>query len=234
MINLNPMTHPGNRARLPLILLLLLVVSTGLSAQQILTANEFFDTIATNYATIEDYIADYAWSDEGGSMEGTLTYKRPNRVRIDFDIPEDQVLVSNGELLTIYVPAFNVVLQQELRPGGGADLASAEGLTLMRRNYDIAYLEGPEPVELDEESDVFVTQLRLDRKQVTEGFRQLVLSIDDTGFIRRIVGTTVDWEDVQMDLSNIRINQRVSDQLFEEDPDPSASVDENFLYDPEG
>jgi outer membrane lipoprotein-sorting protein len=116
-------------------------------------------------------------------------------------------------------------------PGG---VATAEGLNLMRRNYDIAYLEGPEPVPLEEGSDVFVTQLRLDRKQVTEGFRQLVLSVDGDGFIRRIDGTKVDWEEVVMELSDIRINQRVSDQVFEEDPDPSASVDENFLYDPEG
>ena len=234
MIIQSDMSHPRIPARLILLLLATVVVSSGLVAQEILTANEFFDTVADTYATVEDYIAEYQWTDEGGSMSGTITYKRPNRVRIDFTDPEDQVLVSNGELLTVYVPAFNVVLQQELRPGGGADLASSEGLTLMRRNYDIAYLEGPEPVELDDGTDVFVTQLRLDRKQVTEGFRQLVLSVDDTGFIRRIVGTTVDWEDVQMDLSDIRINQRVSDQLFEEDPDPSASVDENFLYSPEG
>ncbi len=216
------------------VLLALLCVG-GLGAQEILTANEFFDTVATTYAAIEDYIAAYRWSDENGTMTGTLTYKRPNRIRIDFTEPENQVLVTNGELLTFYVPPpFNVVLQQELRPGESFDLASSEGLSLMRRNFDIAYLEGPEPVELDDGSDLFVTQLRLDRKQVTEGFRQLVLSIDDTGFIRRIAGTTVDWEDVQMDLSDIQINQRVSDQLFEEDPDPSASINENFLYSPEG
>lgn len=211
------------------------MLASQVAAQDILTANEFFDTVAANYATIEDYIADYTWTAESGQMVGTLTYKRPNRVRIDFTTPADQVLVSNGRLLMVYVPGFNVVLQQELRPGGGSgDLATAEGLVLMRRSYDIAYLEGPEPVPLDEDSDVFVTKLRLDRKQVTEGFRELVLSVDDSGFIRRIEGTTIDWEEVSMDLENIRINQRVSDQLFEEDPDPSASVDENFLYDPEG
>jgi outer membrane lipoprotein-sorting protein len=135
------------------------------------------------------------------------------------------------------VPLQNVVLQQELRdqvggsPGG---IATEEGLALMRRNYDIAYLEGPEPVPLSEDSEVFVTQLRLERKQVTEGFRQLVLSIDEDGFIRRIDGTKVDWEEVQMELSDIRINQRISDQVFEEDPDASASVNENFLFEPEG
>jgi outer membrane lipoprotein-sorting protein len=229
------MTRFLTRAPHIFFIVLFVVLAHGLFAQDILTANEFFGTVATNYATIEDYIADVTWNAESGTMTGTLTYKRPNRVRIDFTSPADQVLVSNGQLLMIYVPAFNVVLQQELRPGGSTgDLATADGLILMRRSYDIAYLEGPEPVPLDDGSEEFVTKLRLDRKQVTEGFRELVLSVDDTGFIRRIDGTTIDWEEVSMDLQNIRINQRVSDQVFEEDPDPSASVDENFLYDPEG
>ncbi|MFP4113463.1 MAG: LolA family protein [Spirochaetota bacterium] len=220
-----------------------LLYPAGLAAQQILTANEFFATVAANYASMEDYTARVVWRDDTGSMEGTLTYKRPNLVRMDISDPEgqedqeDTVLVSNGEQLTIYVPAYDVVLQQDLRrevgaaPGG---VATAEGLALMRRNYDVAYLEGPEPVPLEEGSDVFVTQLRLDRRQVTEGFRRLVLSIDEEGFIRRIDGTKVDWEEVRMELSDIRINQRVSDRVFEEEPDPSASVDENFLYNPEG
>lgn len=232
------MTHPGTRARLiPILLALALLVPAGISAQQILTAVEFFDTVAQNYASIEDYTAEMVWRDEAGTMRGTLTHKRPDLIRIDFENPEDQWLVSNGEVIMVYVPLQNVVLQQELRdqvggsPGG---IATEEGLALMRRNYDIAYLEGPEPVPLSEDSEVFVTQLRLERKQVTEGFRQLVLSIDEDGFIRRIDGTKVDWEEVQMELSDIRINQRISDQVFEEDPDASASVNENFLFEPEG
>ena len=232
------MTHPGTRARLILSLLFaILLLPVPLHAQEILTAGEFFDAVAANYASIEDYIADLVWRDEDSTMRGELTYKRPNMIRIDFSEPEDQVLVTNGEVLQVYVPAYFVVLEQELReavgsvPGGPATEA---GLALMRRNYDVAYLEGPEPVPLEEGSETFVTQLRLDRKQATEGFRQLVLSIDEDGFIRRIDGTKIDYEEVQMELSNIRINQRVSDQVFEYEGDPSASTNENFLYDPEG
>ena len=232
------MTHPGKRAVLILSLLFVIILlPVPAHGQEILTAGEFFDAVAANYASIEDYVADVVWRDENSTMRGELTYKRPNMIRIDFSSSYDQVLVSDGEILQVYVPAYFVVLEQELResvgsvPGGPATEA---GLTLMRRNYDIAYLEGPEPVPLEEGSETFVTQLRLDRKQVTEGFRQLVLSVDEDGFIRRIDGTKIDYEEVQMELSDIRINQRVSDQIFEYEGDPSASVNENFLYDPEG
>jgi outer membrane lipoprotein-sorting protein len=235
------MTHPGTRVRPALFMLsavmLLLSLPAGLSAQQVLTAREFFSTVAANYESVEDYVAQVVWRDESGTMRGELTYKRPDKIRIDFEDPEEQVFVSDGSVLKIYVPAYNVVLEQELREGVGSapgGVATGEGLALMRRNYDIAYLEGPEPVPLEEDSEVFVTQLRLDRKQATEGFRQLVLSIDEEGFIRRIDGTKIDWEEVQMELADIRINQRVSDRVFEYDGDPSASTNEDFLYDPEG
>ena len=68
------MTHPGTRARLiPILLALAFLVPAGVSAQQVLTAVEFFDTVAANYASIEDYTAEMVWRDEGGTMRGTLT-----------------------------------------------------------------------------------------------------------------------------------------------------------------
>ena len=213
------------------------LTSTVLPAQQVLTAREFFDTVATHYAAIEDYTANLVWRDERGTMRGALTYKRPNLVRIVFTQPADQLLVSNGQRLMIYIPAYNVRLVQNLRsqtggvPGG---MATADGLALMRRNYSIAYLEGPEPVPIRPGSSTYVTKLRLDRRQASESFRELILSVDDQGFIRQIEGTKVDWEVVVMELAEIRINQRISTQLFDAEGDSSASIEENFLYDPEG
>lgn len=223
----------NRRRKLVILLFCLVVVAVVVPAQNTLSAAEYFDTIAGNFATIDNYVADYVWNDDNGTMHGTLLYKAPNLIRIDFDQPADQWLIANGDELLVYLPRYNVVLQQELRGGGGVGAPTAEGLAIMRRSYEIAYLEGPDPVPLDEGSSVMVTQLRLDRKQVTEGFRELVLSIDANGYIRRMVGTMVDWETVRMDLSGIQINQFIPDARFEEDLDASASVNENFLFDPE-
>lgn len=232
MANLRTLFH-----RLIFVILVLILAPVTASSQQILTAIEYFDRVGENYADITDYIAGYTWTDETGSMFGTLFYKQPNLIRIDFESPKDMVLVSNGEVFMVYVPAFYVVLQQELRdipgeaPGG---LATPEGLAIMRRNFTIAYLEGPEPVPIEEGSDLLVTQLRLDRKQVTEGYRQLVLSVDEAGFIRRIVGTKIDWEEVQLDLDDIEINQNIPTARFDYSPEADASLYENFLFQPEG
>jgi outer membrane lipoprotein-sorting protein len=230
------MTRPNARLRRGIVLFFVLLGVASLPAQDILTANEFFANVAANYAAIDDYVAEMVWSDSSGVMRGSLLYKSPGMVRIDFTQPARQVFVSNGEVLQIYVPAFEVVLKQTLPDATAAPgaLASTEGLALMRRNYSVAYLEGPEPVPLDEESALLVTKLRLDRRQVSEGFREIVLSIDSDGFIRRMQGTSAAWDTVTMDLNGIRINQGISDRVFEEDPAPTASVTEDFLIDPEG
>jgi outer membrane lipoprotein-sorting protein len=222
--------------RLAAIVLIVFSAASPVGAQDILTAGEFFANVSANYAGIQDYVANMTWEDGSNVMTGSLLYKRPNKLRIDFTEPAGQILVSDGSVLKIYQPVLRIVLQQDLSGLGGnpAGMASEEGLALMRRNYAIAYLEGPEPVPLDEGSSLLVTKLRLDRRQRSESFRQLVLSVDQNGFIRRIEGTRVDWQNVQMDLNGIRINQGLSDRVFEEDPDPSASVNENFLSDPEG
>lgn len=231
-----PMVRLRSAFQVLLPFIILALAPLGVVAQEILTADEYFDNVSANYAEIDDYIAGFQWTDESGTMTGTLQFKQPNYIRIDFSEPEDTIVVSDGEVVMVYVPALDVVLQQTLRKVPGetpGDVATPGGLEVMRRNFNVAYLEGPEPVPLDEASDVLVTQLRLDRKQVTEGYREIVLSIDESGFIRRMVGTMVDYQTVQMDLSDIEINQNIPLSRFDYTPEADASVLENFLFKPE-
>ena len=223
--------------RLLFLLLFFAVIVASPAAQEIVTASEFFETVATNYAAIETYAAQMAWNDDGNTMRGSLVYKRPNLIRIDFEQPEDQWLIFDGDQLMVYIPALNTVLLQDLRDSPNTaqvGVVTAEGLAIMRRNYDVTFLESAQPVPIDEGSSLLVTKLRLERRGVTEGLREIVLSVDENGFIRRMLATKVNWGQAQLDLSEIQINQLIPDSLFEEDFDPSASVDEDFLYNPEG
>ena len=208
----------------------------ALSAQELLTATRFFDAVAERYATIDDYVATIVMRNGSERMEGTLFYRRPNLVRIDFTSPENQVLVSDGETLMIHVPRHNVTLQQTLRRReqnvGG--LATSQGLRLMRANYSIAYLHGPAPVPLDEGSSVMVTKLRLDWRNTNEGFRQLILSIDDNLVIRRIEGITPNFDEVRFDFRDVRLNQSIPSTRFDYTPPPGANRLNNFLFENEG
>jgi hypothetical protein len=71
-------------------------------------------------------------------------------------------------------------------------MASAQGLQLLRRGYVPAFVTGPAPVPLEERSREMVVKLRLTRRLVSEGFREIILCIDpERRLIRRIEGRTI-------------------------------------------
>lgn len=209
----------------------------AVSAQEIMTANDYFDSISERYGRVDDYEARLSITRGEDAMTGTVYYKNPNLLRIDFSEPEEQVLALDGELLTIYIPTHSVIMQQSIKRHSSATLASmasSQGLNLLKRNYSIAYLTGPDPVPLDEDGDEMVVKLKLEWKSTDEGFRQLEISVGENGLIRRIVGVTVGYEKIRFDFSNIIINQNIPDARFQYESPASANVFNNFLFDPEG
>ncbi len=207
-----------------------------LFSQEMLTAGDFFDRVGERYTEIVDYAADLTIETEESTQSGELFYRRPNLIRINFEDPEGQVLVSDGETLQVYIPRYNVVLSQELLREGGpgpATMANAEGLELMQRNYSIAYLDSPEMVPLDEDSEEMVTKLLLTWRSTNEGYRQLTLSIDEDLLIRRIIGVTIGFQEVQFDFADIRLNQNIPVARFDYEAPSSANTFEDFLFERE-
>lgn len=237
--------------RLAAILLCAAVAVPLTFSQEIRTAPEFFATVAERYSSITDYIAEVEMTTPEQTLTGTLYYRRPNQVRIDFSNPEGQVLVSDGDALKVYIPEYDVVLQQELTRSGGnqvSGLASSDGLKLMQENYSIAYLDSPEPVPLNSPEDgeeaearsqpatdgEMVTKLRLTWRSTSEGFRQLTLSIDEDRLIRRIVGVTVNYDEIRFDFLDIELNQNIPTARFDYEAPSSANLFNNFLFEQEG
>jgi len=204
-----------------------------------MTANAYFDQISENYAAVEDYQADIEIDRDSIDMKGLLFYKTPDKIRINFSEPEEQVLALDGELLSIYIPRYRVIMEQKIEKdnqiSGSASIASKEGLKLLKRNYSIAYLQSPEPVSLDEDDPASekVVKLKLIWKSTDESFRQIDLSIGDNGLIRRMIGYDEEYNEIRFDFRNIIVNQNIPDARFEFDGPASANVYDNFLFDPE-
>jgi outer membrane lipoprotein-sorting protein len=212
-------------------------VAVGVSAQDIQTAAAFFDRVSARYGEIEDYSAYITIEGEERLSYGMLFYQIPNRVRIDFEEPSGQVLVSDGEVLQVYIPRYNVVLQQSLRRRSDealATLASEQGLNLLKANYSIAFLDTPDLVPLDDGSDEMVTKLRLNWRSTNEGYRQLVLSVTPDLVIRRIVGVTANYEELTFDFQDIELNRGIPDTRFEYEAPASANLFNEFLFEGDG
>ncbi len=208
----------------------------SVSGQEILTASQFFDSVSAGYGTIKDYTARLTIQTKKSTMEGTLYYKTPNLLRIDFSQPKDQVINVNGKTLTIYIPSQNVVMVQELKKHNKASLAimaNEQGLLLLKKGYSVAYLKGPDPVPLDEGSKEMVVKLNLVWRGTDEGYRQIIMSVSKDGLIRRMKGITINYETFQYDFTDIKLNQDLPDARFQYDPPPSAYMMKNFLFEPE-
>jgi outer membrane lipoprotein-sorting protein len=212
--------------------LFLAAVVMPLSAQSIVTAEAYLKQVSDYYASFRDYEARIVINTGGTEMAGTVSHLAPAFMRIDFSAPAEQVIVFNGDQLTIYLPEIRAILNQDTgsSAGGSASLATGQGLSMMRRNYVSAYVTGPDPVPLDDGSRERVVKLRLTGRGA-QGFREIILSIDpSTLLIRRIVATQLAGGTVQFDFTNVKTNQGIPEQRFIYDSPASANVYNNFLY----
>jgi len=206
-----------------------------------ITAVKFFENISEYYGDVFDYEAELGITQIAGDeeivSEGVIYYKNPNMLRIDFSEPEEQVICVTGDNLMIYLPAQVVVMTQKLKRHNDATLAtmaSSQGLDLLEKGYSIGYLEGPDPVPLEEGSEELVTKLKLEWRTTEQGFRQIEMSIGADNLIRRMKALTAEMEEVQFDFRNININQNIPDVRFDYEEPASAYEIKNFLFEPEG
>lgn len=203
-------------------------------SQAIRTAGDFFKEISNYYATINTYEASMEIAADKTEMKGKVSFKKPDLLRIDFTVPSEQVIVFNGEMLTIYLPDSDAILQQSIQnnsSSAGSALATPQGLSLMNRYYTVAYEIGQDPVPLDAESTEKVVKLVLSRRNSSESFRTIQLAVNpETKLIRRIEAVTTRGETFIFNFSNYVLNQDIPDQRFIYDPPSSANNYNNFLF----
>jgi outer membrane lipoprotein-sorting protein len=216
------------------ILILPLLAGIPVISQEIVTAERYLDTVSERYGSIRDYEAHIVIRSGNSEMIGNVSYLSPSFLRIDFTRPADQVIVFNGELLTVYLPEYRAVLNQSItpsrRPSSGASMASSQGLALLKRNYVPSFVTGPDPVTLEGTQEQ-VVKLRLARRNISEGFREIILSITpSTRTIRRIEGRTIADSMVQFDFTNIKTNLGIPEMRFIYDSPASAYMYNNFLF----
>jgi outer membrane lipoprotein-sorting protein len=214
---------------------LALCLSLPAAAQEIVSAEKYFAALSASYGAVKDYEAALTVTQGKSVSRGKISYKTPMYLRIDFDDPKGQVISFDGEMFTVFVPQYEVVLQQKYRRKGAgavAAMASSQGLTLLQRSYNVAFMSSPGPVALDEDSREQVVKLKLTARGIT-GYRQLVISVSKDSLVRRIEGVQTNGEKITLDFTGIRTNQGLPDSRFQYDPPAYANVIPDFLFDSE-
>ena len=210
-------------------------VSAPVSAQEIVTAGQYFSLVADRYAQVVDYEGKISITTGKDLMKGDISFKAPSLLRVDFTSPPDQVIAFDGQTLSVYIPGYNAILSQSAadRPGAGtASLATREGLRMLKRNYSVAFESSPAPQSLEGgAAGEQAVRLVLGRTSAAEGFRTLKLYITpDTKLIRRIEGWTISGDKLTFDFTGIKTNVGIPATRFVYDSPASANVYNNFLF----
>ena len=212
--------------------LVILVFFSGFipSAQEIMTAGRYLEQVSERYASIRTYSARINIVSGGTSMAGTVYAMMPNFLRIDFSYPAEQVILYDGESLMIFLPGERAILNQAASKQGGANIATARGLNLLKRNYVPAFVVGPAPVPIEPGSSEMVIKLKLARRSTGEGFTEIIMDISpDTQLIRRITGKTISDTTVRFDFYGVSLNTGIPERLFIFESPPASNMYNNFL-----
>ncbi len=217
------------------IFVLLLLIATVSYSQNIRTAAAFFSEVSEKYAAINDYMVKMTIKIGSSSTQyGTATFKRPDMLRINFSSPAEQVIIFNGETLSIYLPNYRTILTQDIEKdpeGSSPKLATPQGLSLMKRAYTIQYEQSAEPIPLEENSSEQVVALVMNRKSASETFKRLrVLIYPKTKLIRRIEAVSLDGTKITFNFTDYRTNIGVSSKNFVFDGPPTAKALNDFLF----
>jgi len=223
-----------NKILFSLIILLLFISNMPLTAQEqdLVSANSFFDKVSDFYAEIKDYVATVRFTKGEEVQAGVLFYSSPHLLKIEFSTPYEQILLVDGERLSIYLPQYSTILEQKFSSSDMV-IAPGKGLGLLKNNYIISYAQA-EPVPLEEGSSEIVTKLNLyPFSGATEGFKLLIISVSSNLIIRRIEGITIKNEQVVFDFIGVTINPGIPWSIYTLDPPSMTNVYPDFLRVPE-
>ena len=214
------------------IISMFLVMGTSVFAQNITTASAYFKSVSEYYGTLKDYEVDFEIKMDKQETAGVLSFKAPDLLRMDYTNPKEQVIVFNGELLTVYLPNSDAILQQQVQDNGSAvSLSTPQGLALLSRYYTVAYETGQNAELLEEGSDEMVIKFILSRKSTAEAFRYIKIAVTaSSNLIRRIEAVTPKGEEFIFNFYDYKLDQGISDQRFIYDAPPSANNINNFLF----
>ena len=214
------------------IISMFLVMGTSVFAQNITTASAYFKSVSEYYGTLKDYEVDFEIKMDKQETAGVLSFKAPDLLRMDYTNPKEQVIVFNGELLTVYLPNSDAILQQQVQDNGSAvSLSTPQGLALLSRYYTVAYETGQNAEPLEEGSDEMVIKFILSRKRTAEAFRYIKIAVTaSSNLIRRIEAVTPKGEEFIFNFYDYKLDQGISDQRFIYDAPPSANNINNFLF----
>jgi outer membrane lipoprotein carrier protein len=197
-----------------LVVLTLLCAPAALLAQSRPTADALARSLQQRYQGISDFTADFTQSYRGGVLrtrtveQGTVTVKKPGRMRWVYTRPEKKEFVSDGQKTYLYIPQDRQVIVSDI--DGNASSTSSlflAGKGDIARDFTAAFVEAsPIPGTL---------ALKLTPRRRQPDYEYLVVAVDPATLqIRGLLTHDTQGGDSTLTFSNLKENQGVSEKVF--------------------
>jgi outer membrane lipoprotein carrier protein len=178
-----------------------------------LTLDDIVKRIENRYA-VSGFSADFFQSSTIKAMEITDTalgkafFKRPGKMRWEYEKPDRQIIITDSKTLWIYRPDDNQVMVGNSPSffGGGKGACFLSDIKLIRQNFSII---------LEKKSDYGYHVLKLLPKEKTFDVSVIYLSVSAMTFdVFRIVTYNSYGDETRIAMSNIQFEPNLDDSMF--------------------
>ena len=181
-----------------------------------LSVDQILDRVETKY-TNSKFSADFIQKSTIKAMNitdmatGKVYIKYPGMMRWEYEKPDRQIIITDGDKLWVYRPEDNQVMTGKaptfFRDGKGASFLS--DVRLIRQKFDIA-LEPGQPTE----SDLFY-HLKLIPREKTMDISQIRLMVSKQTFnVLQVMTLNFYGDETRIDLINFAFGVDMDDSLF--------------------
>ena len=194
------------------------------------TVSDVVKSIRKTYAELESYQANFQIvTDKDGrkvTQSGVIKFKSSDKLLMEFSNPARQKIVSNGEMMWVYIPSLNVVAEQDLMSESGIFTSGSEpGLARLFNKYHYRFASKEEPEQMPDGSRMYT--LILKQKETRSGYRIIKLWVTENFFIVKAEGETSTGKKVSITLSNIQTNVDLPNGIFKFEIPATARVIKN-------
>ncbi|MEE9200880.1 MAG: outer membrane lipoprotein carrier protein LolA [Candidatus Brocadiales bacterium] len=161
--------------------------------------------------------------DEEEIAEGTLKYKKPRKMRLEFEPPRDEIDVSNGEFFWIYKPNEKQVEKYQLSGEETTELSFFEfgyegSVDKAKENYFIESVPNSGTEGAKEDEGAYILKL-IPKPSATQmpQYNEIVLWVDDSIWLPvRMEFYESDGEIInRIELWEIKVNEPLDDDIFQ-------------------
>jgi len=198
-------------------------------ASNIVSVNNIKNLMEKAFAGIKDYTANIEWVNGDAHYRGRIRYKKANKILIEFEEPKDQIIVSNGNLLSIYIPALKVVVQQSLAESTESNLLTSQSEFGLRKLFDEYSFSFFDTSSLQPFRNTNAYHLKLTQKRPKVGFKTMDLWVSENGLILQSNGVSQNGIRVSLTFSNIKTNTEIPDYIFDFEIPADAQIIRNLL-----